>query len=207
MPDASSAGAAPAALIARRHVIYVEGYDPQGAEGYYRLFGRSLARFLKVWPLAARLSELELETHDFARWTVDTSGPDWQVATRYDFLRQERFIRANMAEPLRRQIPRALAWAFDYLMSGATFRVLRASAYFGLVLVYFQMMLVVWLAISVAGGWLVAAATMHLLGLSGVAAALDVHCVGLVSEHLGHEFAEVDGSAVAVRAVRTEPQE
>ena len=27
-----------AASIRRRHVIYVEGYDPQGAEGYYRLF-------------------------------------------------------------------------------------------------------------------------------------------------------------------------
>jgi hypothetical protein len=177
VPDASSAGAAPAALIARRHVIYVEGYDPQGAEGYYRLFGRSLTRFLKVWPLAARLSELELETHDFARWTVDTSGPDWQVATRYDFLRQERFIRANMAEPLRRQIPRALAWAFDYLVSGAILRVLRASPYFGLVLIYFQMMLIAWMALSVAGGWLVAAATMHLLGLPGVAAAL----VGIVA--------------------------
>ena len=64
VPDASTAGAAQGGLIRRRHVIYVEGYDPQGAEGYYRLFGRSLARFLKVWPLAARLSELELETRD-----------------------------------------------------------------------------------------------------------------------------------------------
>ena len=26
------------ALIRRRHVLYVEGYDPQGAEGYHNLF-------------------------------------------------------------------------------------------------------------------------------------------------------------------------
>ena len=38
VPDASTAGAAQARVIRRRHVIYVEGYDPQGAKGYYRLF-------------------------------------------------------------------------------------------------------------------------------------------------------------------------
>ena len=39
-----------------------------------------------------------------------------------------------------------MAWAFDYLVSGAIFRVLRASPYFGLVLLYFQTMLIWWLA-------------------------------------------------------------
>ena len=34
-------------LIRRRHVLYVEGYDPQGAEGYHNLFSRSFRRFLK----------------------------------------------------------------------------------------------------------------------------------------------------------------
>ena len=175
--DAARAGAAPAALIARRRIIYVEGYDPQGAEGYYRLFGRSFARFLKVWPLAARLGELEVESQDFARWTIEAAGPNWQVATRYDFLRQEHIIRPNMAEPLWRQIPRALGWAFDYVASGAIFRVLRASSYFGLVLLYFQMMLIAWMAVSVAGGWLAALAVMHTLGVSWIVGAV----VGVVA--------------------------
>ena len=96
------------ALIRRRHVIYVEGYDPQGAEGYYGLFERAWKRFLKIWPLQARLGALALDSQDFAHWDVEASGPNWQVATRYDFLRQEHIIRANMAEPLSRQIPRAL---------------------------------------------------------------------------------------------------
>jgi hypothetical protein len=177
VPDAARAGAGPAALIARRRIIYVEGYDPQGAEGYYRLFGRSFARFLKVWPLAARLGELEVESQDFARWTIEAAGPNWQVATRYDFLRQEHIIRPNMAEPLWRQIPRALAWAFDYIASGAIFRVLRASSYFGLVLLYFQMMLIAWMALSVAGGWLAALAVMHALGVSWIVGAV----VGVVA--------------------------
>jgi hypothetical protein len=172
VPDTASAGAASPALVRRRHVIYVEGYDPQGAEGYYRLFDRSFTRFLKIWPLKARVSELKLESQDFARWDIDAAGPNWRVATRYDFLRQEHFIRANMAQPLLQQIPRALAWAGDYLVSGAIFRVLRASLYFGLVLLYFQLMLILWIVLSVAVGWLAAVATMHLLGLPGVLGAL-----------------------------------
>jgi hypothetical protein len=168
VPDAASAGTANPALVRRRHVIYVEGYDPQGAEGYYRLFDRSFTRFLKIWPLKARVSELKLESQDFARWDIEAAGPNWQVTTRYDFLRQEHIIRPNMAQPLSQQIPRALSWAFDYLVSGAIFRVLRASLYFGLVLLYFQLMLILWIALSVAVGWLAAVASMHLLGLPGM---------------------------------------
>ena len=153
------------ALIARRHVIYVGGYDPQGAEGYYRLFERSWKRFLTIWPLTTKLGPLELDTEDFAHWDVEAAGPNWRVATRYEFLRQEHMIRANMAEPMTRQIPRSLAWALDYLVSGALLRVLRTSWAFGLVLIYFQMMLIWWLVLSVAGGGLIAYAAAHALGL------------------------------------------
>jgi hypothetical protein len=143
---------AEAALIARRHVIYVSGYDPQGAEGYYQLFACSWKRFLTMWPLVTKLGPLNLDSEEFAHWTIETAGPNWQVSTHYDFLRQEHMIRANMAEPMTRQVPRALAWVLDYLISGALLRVLRKSWPFGLVLVYFQMMLIWWIALSVGGG-------------------------------------------------------
>lgn len=155
------------ALVARRHVIYVSGYDPQGAEGYYRLFARSWTRFRTMWPIAAKLGPLEIDSEDFAHWTIDAAGPNWQVFTRYEFLRQEQMIRANMAEPMTRQAPRALAWALDYLVSGALARVLRTSWQFGLVLIYFQVMLIWWIVLSVAGGVLAAYATAQ-YGLSAL---------------------------------------
>src|SRR5262249_57665889 len=65
-------------------------------------------------------------------------------------------IRANMAEPMWRQAPRALAWAFDYLVSGALARVMRTSWQFACVLIYFQTMLIAWIVLSVAGGVLAA---------------------------------------------------
>src|SRR5258707_10375831 len=142
------------ALIARRHVIYVGGYDPQGAEGYYRLFERSWKRFLTIWPLTSKLGPLELDAEDFAHWDVEAAGPNWRGATRYEFLPPEHMIRANMAEPMTRPIPRALGWALDYLVSGALPRVLRASWAFRPGPGYFPMMLILWLWLSVVWGGL-----------------------------------------------------
>jgi len=175
--------AAENALIRRRHVIYVEGYDPQGAEGYYGLFERGWKRFLTVWPLKARLGKLALDSQDFAHWDVEASGPNWQVATRYDFLRQEHIIRANMAQPLWHQIPRALGWAFDYLVSGATYRVLRASWEFGLVLIHFQMLLIWGLVLSIVGGALAATAVTRHFDWPVVAGLLIGAVIALVIFH------------------------
>ena len=159
-------------LIRRRHVIFVEGNDPQGPEGYYRLFDLSWRRFLKVWSLNAQLGELHLDSQELAHWQVETSGPNWLVSTRYDFLRMEDIIAANMAEPLLRHCRRVLAWGFDYLLSGTIFRVLRASPYFGFALIYIQMMLISWILLSLAVGWLIGLAVTAALGLPGFAGLL-----------------------------------
>src|SRR5262249_61130404 len=88
------------ALIARRHVIYVSGYDPQGAEGYYGLFARSWKRFLTMWPLAAKLAPLERDSDDFAHWMIDAAGPNWQGSTRHGFFPPGEMIPANKAGPM-----------------------------------------------------------------------------------------------------------
>jgi pimeloyl-ACP methyl ester carboxylesterase len=73
-----------------------------------------------------------------------------------------------------------MAWAFDYLVSGAIFRVLRASPYFGLVLLYFQIMLIWWFVLAAGGGWLIALAAMHGLGLGG-AASVPIGVIGAIA--------------------------
>jgi hypothetical protein len=165
-------------LIRRRHVFYVEGYDPQGAEGYYDIFKRSWTRSLKIWPLQAKLGALEIDSEFFAHWEIDASAPNWQVHTRYEFLRQEQFIRANMAEPMPRQVRRALWWTIDYLFSGAMFRVFRASWRYGLALVHFQILMLYWISLSAAGGAFVGFVLTHFFGvpvyLSAVAGAAAV---------------------------------
>ena len=70
-------------LIRRRHVFYVEGYDPQGAEGYYGIFQRTWKRFLKIWPIDVKLGPLTLDSELQAHWDIEASGPNWRVSTRY----------------------------------------------------------------------------------------------------------------------------
>ena len=155
-------------MIRRRHVFYVEGYDPQGAEGYYGIFQRTCKRFLKIWPIDVKVGPLKLDSELQAHWDIEAGGPNWQVSTRYEFLRQEHFIRAQMAEPLWRQIPRSLRWALDDLVSGATFRILRASWQFGLALVHFQVMLLAWIIVSIAGGTIAGVAAARFTGLPAI---------------------------------------
>src|SRR5262252_4972588 len=152
--------------VRRRHVIYVGGYEPRGAKGYYKLFQRECDRFKRVWPVSLTIQPSEFDSEDFARWLVDVRTSDWQVSTTYDFLRLEKFIQSDMAEPMMRHILRSLGWIVGDLVSGAQFRIFRASWRFGLHLLFVQLVLLTWLELAVVSGVLVAYVVTDHLGLS-----------------------------------------
>jgi hypothetical protein len=138
--------------VRRRHVIYVAGYEPRDARGYCKLFERQCARFQRVWPVSLTIGPTDFDSEDFARWHVDVRASNWQVSATYDFLRLERFIRSDLAEPMMRHIPRSLGWVIGDLVSGAQFRIFRASWRFGLHLLFVQVVLLAWLAWAAAIG-------------------------------------------------------
>ena len=86
--------------VRRRHVIYVAGYEPRGARGYYRLLERECDRFQRVWPVSLTVKPVDLDSRDFARWLVAVRASNWRVFTTYDFLRFDNFIRSDLAQPL-----------------------------------------------------------------------------------------------------------
>ena len=151
-------------MIGRRHIFYVEGYDPRGAEGYHRLFARELARFVKTWGVEANLSELVLDDDDIAHWSVATKAPNWQTVTRYEFVRFEHVIAAAGARPMVRQIARTLHWMFDDVASGALWRTVRAAWRFALHLTVLQAPLLAWLALTLAAGCRAGIAIAHATG-------------------------------------------
>lgn len=163
-------------MVERRQVFYVEGYDPQGAEGYYGLFQLLLRRIRPIWPAQAEVGELKLDSEFLAHWDVEASGPKWRVATHYEFLRLEHIIRAEMAEPIVLQVPRAMVWALDYLITGTIVRVVRKGWPFGLHLLYFQAALLLWLALAVVGGGAAAHAVAATTGLPHLTA----HATGVI---------------------------
>ncbi|MGB8447352.1 MAG: hypothetical protein WCE32_23550, partial [Pseudolabrys sp.] len=141
-------------MITRRRVIYVCGYDPQGPQGYYALFASQLKRACIPWHVKFALGPLTIDSTDLASWTVTMGGPNWQVFTAYDFVRWENTITANTAEPIMRQIFRAVRWMLDDFATGTTFRVFRADWRFGMHHLVLQLLLLTWIATSLAAGTL-----------------------------------------------------
>lgn len=122
------------------------------------MFRREWNRFCTNWLVRSNLSDCNNETDDIASWTIETAGPNWQVSTRYEFLRLEHLIRANLARPFRLQLMRTARWMYDDVASGALSRVFRTSWRMGVLLLYSQVMLLAWIALALAVGWFAASA-------------------------------------------------
>lgn len=173
-------------MVRRRRVIYVEGYDPRGAQVYYQLFERSCDRFGKTWPVNVTLRPIRIDSEDLAHWSVEMQSSRWHVTTRYDFLRLERHIRADMGAPIARQALRSLGWILDDLATGAQRRIFRASWRFGVHLLCFQLLLLVWLALSAALGLIAFRIVTTNFGLAvapGVIAAILTALASLLALH------------------------
>jgi len=154
-------------VIQRRHIFFAGGYDPQGVDGFYGMFRSAVKRFLRFWPVKVEVSPPTILSDSFAHWTIEAAGPNWKTSTRYDFLRQEEIIRSNIAESMVTQLPRALWWIVDDIVSGTMARVLRSCWRFAAHHIYFQILLLVWIAIAIGGGWLAGAMMARFTGLPG----------------------------------------
>jgi hypothetical protein len=156
--------------VRRRHVVYVEGYDPRGPEGYFELFRESCNRFRRIWPISLTLEPLKIDSDDLAHWSLHMHGGNWQTATHYDFLRLERFIQSDMARPALSNVLRALAWYVGDNLSGAQFRIACGAWRFSLYLLYFQLLVIVWVAIAAIVAVAAYRATVDYLGWPEAAA-------------------------------------
>jgi hypothetical protein len=145
--------------IRRRRVFFIEGYEPKGADGFHRMFRREWNRFRANWGVTGKVHDIHFESDDIASWDVETAGPNWQVSTRYEFLRLEPQIRKNLAQPMWLQLARTIRWIVGDLATGSLWRVFRASWRMGVLLSYSQVLFVFWFASAIVGGFSAARAT------------------------------------------------
>ncbi len=86
--------------VIRRLIIYVQGYDPRGLAEYYRTCRREYRRTCELFSLSWQVGGAENDPERFVTtWDATTSGENWQVTTRYMFLRWEDIIRKDFARP------------------------------------------------------------------------------------------------------------
>jgi len=132
-PDAGSSSAAeagaPAQEVRRRHVLYVQGYDPRGPAEYRRLIALELRRFARLWGAAVsvRPGMLEHDRTPSAEWTASFRGGEAQVEVRYETLRWDDLVQKDFAAPLPVKVLRGFVTLWDAVASGLLWRVARAS--------------------------------------------------------------------------------
>ncbi|WP_245930741.1 alpha/beta hydrolase [Methylobacterium radiodurans] len=124
--------------VRRRVLFYVHGYDPEADRRYRALFMRELRLYAKRFGIAfPRVSRTALDPSGTVQtWTVEHEGEAGRVTTTYNVLLWHDLVRADMARPyLVGACLNVLAF-LHVALSGALFRMYRASWKCGNVILY-----------------------------------------------------------------------
>ena len=117
----------------RRHVIYIAGYDPLGIAHYHRLFKREIVRAQNIWPVNVNITDPVMDPDGLAgHWQIETSGPNWQVSTTYEYLRWDDLIVRDMRMPFLLLFMRTIFVLIENIVTGTVFRIFRANWRFGI---------------------------------------------------------------------------
>jgi len=101
-------------IIAKRLVYHIGGYDfTMPVDAVHRRFARELRRFEQAWSAKSVVSPPVIGP-DTAAWDVVTTGPNWRVATHYQFVRWDDLIEAAGDRPLWRRVPLGLLAGLDF---------------------------------------------------------------------------------------------
>lgn len=143
--------------IQRRHVIYVQGYDPRGLAQYYRLFRTELRKSAALYGLQAKVGRPRSTNDDtMTSWSIETQGHDWHTHVDYDFLRWEDLIKGDFAVPIWRTVLCGFATYCRAFLVGVIPRIWKAHWRFGMFITYPHFVLLnlaIWSAIP---AWCVA---------------------------------------------------
>jgi hypothetical protein len=98
------------AVIRKRRVFHVPGYDPAAPDAVKARFARELKRFEKTWSVQAAVSDGANDE----RWQVTASGPNWNVETQYRLVAWDEVITTAAEESLWTRIPKGLLAFLDF---------------------------------------------------------------------------------------------
>src|SRR5262245_15970506 len=162
-------------LVHRRHVIYVQGYDPRGLAEYHRMFRAEYQSFCKLYRLKGNIGQRAEASDRFSTaWPVVTEGNGWRVDTTYEFLRWEDIIRRDFARPAWWAILQGLR-ALIVATFDLTFpRIMRAHWRFGLFLAYPLMVLLGFTLLSALFGLLITIIAASMMSSAIVPAILGI---------------------------------
>ena len=162
------------AIVRKRYFFQVYGFDPDDVGIHYRRFVRKLARFAATWNVTAAVSPLRETAGECGNWTVAAQGPDWRVEACYVQLDWSDIVRADLARSSFRRLWHGIAAFADLVVTGTAVRYFFANWRYGLFFLVPFLTIILFAAIAVSIGCLVAAsmpsAFWHAVAWAAVAA-------------------------------------
>ena len=119
----------------KRLVFHVGGYDPVTPERMRARFVRELGRFERTWSVSASVSDPEIATDKIA-WDIETSGPNWRVHTRFQFVRLDDVMDTVARRSMWQRIPLGLLSFVEFIAAGALWGYLRTNWRYALFFLY-----------------------------------------------------------------------
>ena len=155
------------AVIRKRRVFHLPGYDPAPPAAVKQRFARELGRFEKTWSVQASVADGTDDTN----WRATASGPNWQVDTHYRLVDWSDVIEAASAKPMWLRIPQGLLAFVDFSVNALP-RYLRANWRYAGFFLYPFVMFAALAALAISIGRYAASASGYFL--VGIAVALAI---------------------------------
>ena len=149
--------------VSKRLVFHVGGYDPiTPYAGAQRRFIREIARFQTTWSVKATIDGLH-DGADQTKWSVATTGPNWQVETDYRLVRWDDVIETLSRRTMFWRIPLGIVAFLDFVVSGALWAYLQTNWRYAGFFLYPFLMLGALVVVSVLIGVLAVKASGSIL--------------------------------------------
>lgn len=115
------------AVIHKRRVHYLPGFDPRGARFYHQLYIREASRQSALNQLHPRVGPRVKLTPHFSSWSVQSSSPRGEVSTDYQFMGWDDLVRRHWPAHTAPLLAQCLPMYSDYLRSGSFSKVRQLS--------------------------------------------------------------------------------
>lgn len=112
--------------IRRRHVFHIAGYDAIEPVQQHRRFVRHLRIFQNTWNLASTSSDIDTR-HQFARWTVETQGTNWEATTCYELFAWDQIVTNDAKRGNIERLWRAGLTYLNLMATGTLWRYAKAN--------------------------------------------------------------------------------
>src|SRR3954470_6069691 len=118
-------------MTARRHVLFLAGFDSIDVPSQHRRFQREAAKFAQTWQVSAAVSDVEA-VENGARWRLRVAAPNWQNETAYELFDWCDLVRVEL-DRSRLALLLAGFWTFaDFVLTGTAARYFAATWRYGL---------------------------------------------------------------------------